>query len=603
MADKNFKVKSGLNIPITSAAILTTDVDGNISSTATLPVANGGTGQTTATNAINALLPTQSGSTVNYALESDGTNVSWQKLYNQTIQNNGTTVMPRGILNIVGGNFTDNSGTDTTTLTLGSSISTKTADYTLVSSDVNKIIEFNSSSDLNLTLPTYSSAAFLYGSSFSIANRGTGKVNVLTQSGTDPLSSFTTAGISSTVYSTFYANNVYFAQSSNAYQRSVDGVTWITISGISATGANFTNQRIAYGNGLFVLTASTGIFTSSDAVTWTQRLISSQTYSIKYANSKFFVGGSNGVMFTSTDGLSWTSLGQVATLNTTTVRSIEYLGSNTWYASTSSSSNSLKSTDNGATWSSISAPTASLAIAYDGTTLVGSVAGNSTSSYYVSSNGGSSWTTKSFGLTVYSSAPYYDGSKIYFAYSNTSAPQTLRLSFLDPTSALSVQSTLSVGNFGIYSISAKASGGYLLLNSSGTSHTAGFAQTSYISENNGSYIPAGGRAEIYNYNQNQFFVSGDLGNASSLSSNITLVSGNKYFVDTTSARTLTLPASPSIGDEIVIYDASNSALTNNITVDSNSNKLQGSVQDLIIDSNAAVAYLAYTGSTYGWAVN
>jgi hypothetical protein len=153
--------------------------------------------------------------------------------------------MPRGILDIVGGNFTDNSGTDTTTLTLGSSISTKTADYTLVSSDVNKIIEFNSSSDLNLTLPTYSSAAFLYGSSFSIANRGTGKVNVLTQSGTDPLSSFTTAGISSTVYSTFYANNVYFAQSSNGYQRSVDGVTWITISGIAATGATSANQRIA----------------------------------------------------------------------------------------------------------------------------------------------------------------------------------------------------------------------------------------------------------------------------------------------------------------------------------------------------------------------
>ena len=70
MADKNFKVKSGLNIPITSAAILTTDSSGNISSTAVLPITAGGTGQTSATNAINALLPVQNGSTVNYAMKS-----------------------------------------------------------------------------------------------------------------------------------------------------------------------------------------------------------------------------------------------------------------------------------------------------------------------------------------------------------------------------------------------------------------------------------------------------------------------------------------------------------------------------------------------------
>jgi hypothetical protein len=117
VADKNFKVKSGLNIPITSAAILTTDSSGNISSTNVLPITAGGTGQTSATNAINALLPVQNGGTVNYVIQSDGTNINWGKLYNQTIKNNGTTVTPRGILNIVGASFTDNSGTDTTTIT------------------------------------------------------------------------------------------------------------------------------------------------------------------------------------------------------------------------------------------------------------------------------------------------------------------------------------------------------------------------------------------------------------------------------------------------------------------------------------------------------
>ena len=117
MADKNFKVKSGLNIPITSAAILTTDSSGNISSTSVLPITAGGTGQTSATNAINALLPVQNGSTVNYAIQSDGTNISWAKVYNQLIKNNGSSVTPRRNINIVGATFSDDSGSDTTTIT------------------------------------------------------------------------------------------------------------------------------------------------------------------------------------------------------------------------------------------------------------------------------------------------------------------------------------------------------------------------------------------------------------------------------------------------------------------------------------------------------
>ena len=117
MSDKNFKVKSGLNIPITSAAILTTDANGNLSSTAILPITAGGTGQSSATNALNALLPVQNGSTVNYTIQSDGTNVSWAKLYNQLIQDSGVSVSPRRNLNFVGATLTDNSGTDTTTIT------------------------------------------------------------------------------------------------------------------------------------------------------------------------------------------------------------------------------------------------------------------------------------------------------------------------------------------------------------------------------------------------------------------------------------------------------------------------------------------------------
>jgi hypothetical protein len=88
----------------------------------------------------------------------------------------------------------------------------------------------------------------------------------------------------------------------------------------------------------------------------------------------------------------------------------------------------------------------------------------------------------------------------------------------------------------------------------------------------------------------------------SVSSNITLESGKRYLVDTSSARTLTLPASPSNGNEIQIFDATGSAGTNKITVDSNSLKINGTVQDLEIDMDNAAVVLIYTGSSYGWRV-
>ena len=90
--------------------------------------------------------------------------------------------------------------------------------------------------------------------------------------------------------------------------------------------------------------------------------------------------------------------------------------------------------------------------------------------------------------------------------------------------------------------------------------------------------------------------------SSSISSNITLSSNYKYFVNTSATRTLTLPASPSVGDEIYIYDASGTAASYNITVNRNSNLINGNAGNLIIDTNGAGASFVYTGATYGWKV-
>ena len=88
--------------------------------------------------------------------------------------------------------------------------------------------------------------------------------------------------------------------------------------------------------------------------------------------------------------------------------------------------------------------------------------------------------------------------------------------------------------------------------------------------------------------------------AQAVSSNITMAANYNYFVDTTAARTLTLPASPSLGDTIVIYDASGTAATNNITVSRNGNKINGQTEDAIIDVDQAISVFVYTGTTLGW---
>lgn len=87
-----------------------------------------------------------------------------------------------------------------------------------------------------------------------------------------------------------------------------------------------------------------------------------------------------------------------------------------------------------------------------------------------------------------------------------------------------------------------------------------------------------------------------------IAANNTLVAGGRYFVDTNAARTLTLPASPAVGDEIWVFDQTGLAATNNITVDNNSLKINGVVDTLIIDVNGAVVTLLYTGSDLGWRV-
>jgi hypothetical protein len=91
--------------------------------------------------------------------------------------------------------------------------------------------------------------------------------------------------------------------------------------------------------------------------------------------------------------------------------------------------------------------------------------------------------------------------------------------------------------------------------------------------------------------------------STSISSNVSIYPWNNYFVNTAAARTLTVQATPSLGDEIHVFDATGSAATNNITIASNGTKINGTIQDLNINVAYAAIVLVYTGSTYGWRVS
>ena len=85
------------------------------------------------------------------------------------------------------------------------------------------------------------------------------------------------------------------------------------------------------------------------------------------------------------------------------------------------------------------------------------------------------------------------------------------------------------------------------------------------------------------------------------STGFTAAAGKGYFCNTTSAAfTVTLPASPSIGDEVTVVDYAGTADTNNITVGRNSLKIMGSAADLTVAIERAAFTLVYSDSTYGW---
>ena len=96
------------------------------------------------------------------------------------------------------------------------------------------------------------------------------------------------------------------------------------------------------------------------------------------------------------------------------------------------------------------------------------------------------------------------------------------------------------------------------------------------------------------------------GNFAITSSSITAytaVAGDNLLIDTQAAQvTITLPASPTIGDEVSFMDVSPSGgfATNKVTIDRNSQPIRGAASNLELVANNQSIKLRYTNATKGW---
>ena len=81
----------------------------------------------------------------------------------------------------------------------------------------------------------------------------------------------------------------------------------------------------------------------------------------------------------------------------------------------------------------------------------------------------------------------------------------------------------------------------------------------------------------------------------------TAVAARAYPCNTTSsAFTVTLPASPSVGDQVLLLDYAGTFATNNLTLNPNSLKIEGGTASKLLTTNREAVTLTYVDSTQGW---
>lgn len=104
------------------------------------------------------------------------------------------------------------------------------------------------------------------------------------------------------------------------------------------------------------------------------------------------------------------------------------------------------------------------------------------------------------------------------------------------------------------------------------------------------------------YNGDAWLPAGSFQNVT-LTGSDTAVAGQQLFCNTSGgAFTVTLPASPAVGDTLRIIDVNGTFQTNNLTLARNGSLIMGDAEDLVIGNPNAAFTITYAGSANGWRI-
>ena len=133
----------------------------------------------------------------------------------------------------------------------------------------------------------------------------------------------------------------------------------------------------------------------------------------------------------------------------------------------------------------------------------------------------------------------------------------------------------------------------------GTDH-AGYTLTFKVTSANG-FLLCEGNNYICHSDGTNMIKDHETRNWRTVSAAETVQAGAKLFVATNGgAVTVTLPASPAVGDEVHFVDSRYTFDTAALTVGRNSSKIANASSDLVVNTEGAAFGLVFSGSDVGW---
>ena len=121
----------------------------------------------------------------------------------------------------------------------------------------------------------------------------------------------------------------------------------------------------------------------------------------------------------------------------------------------------------------------------------------------------------------------------------------------------------------------------------------------------GVLVPSGATVLVYSDGTNVNLGMQDKGYITVNSATVTTYTtsaGEQIFANTTTNPiTITLPASPSTGDEVSFIDARGTFGSNNLIIDRNGSNILSTAANLTLSTNGAAFTLVFVDSTRGWA--